>query len=89
MKESSEKTIVITTHDLDLALETCQRVILLAEGKIIEINSSEIILKNKVLLETNNLELPLSTIQIVIKNILYLPQLFALSVSNYNEIIFQ
>lgn len=60
MKESSEKTIVITTHDLDLALETCQRVILLAEGKIIEINSSEIILKNKVLLETNNLELPLS-----------------------------
>ncbi|MBU1099757.1 MAG: energy-coupling factor ABC transporter ATP-binding protein [Bacteroidetes bacterium] len=60
MKENDEKTIVVTTHDLDLALETCQRVILLAKGRIVDIDLSEKILKNKDFLEAHNLELPLS-----------------------------
>jgi cobalt/nickel transport system ATP-binding protein len=50
---------IIATHDLDMVLETCDRVILLSEGRIIADGSTEEILFNKELLETNGLELPL------------------------------
>ncbi len=52
-------TKLIASHDLDLVLETCTRVILIAEGKIIKDGPSEEILKDKELLEANHLELPL------------------------------
>lgn len=55
---SLEQTCIIATHDLDLLLETCDRVILINEGKIVKDGSIKEILFNKELLEENNLELP-------------------------------
>jgi cobalt/nickel transport system ATP-binding protein len=52
-------TKLIASHDLDLVLETCTRVILIAEGKIIKDGPAEEILRDKELLEANHLELPL------------------------------
>ena len=41
-------------------MDTCSRTILLCDGKIIKDGSTKDILTNKVLLEENGLELPLS-----------------------------
>lgn len=51
---------IIATHDLDMVIDTCNRVILLANGKIIKCGSTKDILYDKELLENNGLELPLS-----------------------------
>lgn len=56
----SKQTIVLTTHDLDMALETCERVLLLNSGKLVADGAVNDILKDKLLLEKNDLELPLS-----------------------------
>jgi cobalt/nickel transport system ATP-binding protein len=56
--QQSVQTIVLTTHDLDMALETCKRVLILNKGQLVSDDSSEIILNNKSLLEANELELP-------------------------------
>jgi cobalt/nickel transport system ATP-binding protein len=58
--QSNQKTMVLTSHDLDMILETCSRVILLNEGKIMADGNANEILFDKTLLEKNNLELPLS-----------------------------
>ncbi len=50
---------LIASHDLDMILETCDRVILLAEGRIIRDGAAELILRDKDLLEAYGLELPL------------------------------
>lgn len=50
---------IIATHDLDMVLDTCNRVILLSEGKIIRDGETKEILFDKKLLEENGLELPL------------------------------
>jgi len=50
---------LIASHDLDMILETCDRVILISEGKIVCEGPTEEILRNKELLEENRLELPL------------------------------
>ncbi len=52
-------TRIITSHDLDMILDTCQRVILLSEGRIAAQGAAEEILTNKELLEANHMELPL------------------------------
>ena len=49
--------------DLDMILETCDRVILLSKGEIIADGPVREILSNKELLEANRMELPLSMIQ--------------------------
>lgn len=49
---------VIASHDLDMILDTCNRTILMSEGKIIKDGNTKDILTNKKLLEANNLELP-------------------------------
>ena len=49
---------IIASHDLDMVLDTCSRVILMADGKIIQDGDAEIILSDRKLLETYNLELP-------------------------------
>ena len=54
------ETKIIATHDLDFVLDTCERVILLSEGKIAADGSAAEILSDKDLLEDNGLELPLS-----------------------------
>lgn len=52
------QTKVITSHDLDMILDTCSRVILLSDGKIAADGPAEQILKNKELLEAHRMELP-------------------------------
>lgn len=53
-------TQLIATHDLDLALELCNRVIILNQGKIVNDDFTVNSLSNSTLLEKNSLELPLS-----------------------------
>ena len=53
-----DKTLIIATHDLDMALEVSDEVILLNEGKVIAVGPTDMILKDKKLLEDNGLELP-------------------------------
>ena len=54
------QTKLIASHDLDMILDTCSRVILLSEGRIAADGPAEEILRNRELLEANRLELPLS-----------------------------
>lgn len=49
---------IIASHDLDMILETCNRVILMAGGCIVCDGDAKEILTNKELLEANGLELP-------------------------------
>ena len=51
---------IITSHDLDMIRETCDRVILLNEGRIEADGKAPEILSDKELLERCGLELPLS-----------------------------
>ena len=53
-------TKIITSHDLDLVLETCQRVIVVKNGKITADGATNEILTNSELLDSCGLELPLS-----------------------------
>ena len=50
---------IIASHDLDMILETCNRTILMADGKIICDGPTKEILTDKILLEENGLELPM------------------------------
>ncbi len=52
-------TKIVTSHDLDLIYDTCNRTILISNGKIIKDGKTKDILSNKELLENNELELPL------------------------------
>jgi len=54
-----EQTKIITSHDLDMILDTCGRVILLSDGRIAADGPAEEVLRNRELLEANHLELPL------------------------------
>lgn len=53
-------TKIIATHDLDFILEVCKRCLVIKEGRIVADGPVSEILTDKVLLEENNLELPLS-----------------------------
>lgn len=53
-------TQLIATHDLDMAMEICDRVLILQNGKIMAEGTAEEILTNKEILEKCGLELPLS-----------------------------
>lgn len=57
---SLPQTLLIATHDLDLALEVCSHAIILKEGAVAINDKADIILRNKTLLENCGLELPLS-----------------------------
>ena len=56
-------TKIVTSHDLDLIYDTCERTILISNRKIIANGETRKILNNKELLENNGLELPLSLIK--------------------------
>ena len=56
-------TKVVASHDLDLIYDTCEKAILIADGKIIKNGLTKEILNDKELLENNGLELPLSLIK--------------------------
>ena len=53
------QTKFITSHDLDMILDTCSRVILLSNGEIAADGSADTILRDRALLETHRMELPL------------------------------
>lgn len=55
-----KETKLIASHDLDMILDCCGRVILLSEGRIAADGRAEDVLRDKALLEANHLELPLS-----------------------------
>ncbi len=50
---------LITSHDLDFIMDTCERTILIYEGTIIADGPTDTILRDKELLESHGLELPL------------------------------
>lgn len=52
------QTKLIASHDLDMILDTCQRVILLSQGQIVADGPVEKILYDQKLLEENRMELP-------------------------------
>ena len=52
------QTKLITSHDLDMILDTCERVILLDRGRIVADGPAEQILRDKALLEEHRMELP-------------------------------
>ena len=54
------QTRLIASHDLDMILETCERVILLSGGQVAADGPAGEILRDRALLEGNRLELPLS-----------------------------
>lgn len=54
------QTKIITSHDLDMILDTCDRVILLSGGEIVADGPAMDILSDRELLEANHMELPLS-----------------------------
>lgn len=52
------QTKLVASHDLDMILDTCERVILLSHGKIVADGDVRTILWDKELLEANRMELP-------------------------------
>ena len=57
--QSLPQTKLIASHDLDMILDTCDRVILLSEGSLAADGDCETILRDQKLLEENRMELPL------------------------------
>lgn len=55
-----EHTKVITSHDLDMVLDTCNRIMVIKNGEIIADGDAKKILSDKKLLENSGLEMPLS-----------------------------
>lgn len=55
-----DRTLVVATHDLDMALELCDTVLLLNEGKSAALGATQGLLSDEKLLRENGLELPLS-----------------------------
>jgi cobalt/nickel transport system ATP-binding protein len=56
----SNRTFIITSHDLEMLLEVCQRVFILNNGKKIADGRIQEILSDEKLLNNNNLEQPIS-----------------------------
>ena len=56
---SFEHTKIIATHDLDMALDLCDRTIILHQGKITADGPTREIFQNMIVLEKSGLTLPL------------------------------
>jgi len=56
-------TKIIATHDLDFALETCQRTIVIHRGKVTADSSTAEVFRNAELLRRSSLEAPASILQ--------------------------
>lgn len=53
------KTVILATHDLDMAVDVCERAVILHEGVISAEGTLPELFTDKNILEANNLELPL------------------------------
>ena len=53
------QTRLIASHDLDMILDTCERVLLLSDGRIAADGPADRLLRDRALLEAHRLELPL------------------------------
>jgi cobalt/nickel transport system ATP-binding protein len=53
-----DRTLLVTTHDLPLAAELCERAVVLAAGRVVADGSCREILSDTELLAANDLELP-------------------------------
>ena len=51
-------TKLIASHDLDMILDTCERVLLLSGGQLAADGPADTILRDKALLEAHRMELP-------------------------------
>jgi cobalt/nickel transport system ATP-binding protein len=60
--QSSNETIMVASHDLELILEVCQRVILLDEGKIVADGDPKQIMGDERLMEAHGQEKPHSLV---------------------------
>lgn len=56
--QSSHETIVVSSHDLELIIEVCDRVIMLNQGRVVADGIPRVIMKDKQLMESNGLEVP-------------------------------
>ena len=57
---SLPQTKLVATHDLDLVLDTCSRVLIMDGGRVVADGPSRELLSDRALLESHRLELPLS-----------------------------
>ncbi len=57
--KSFKHTKIIASHDLDMIFDVCERCIVIKNGQIVADGPTDTILRDKKLLEDNNLELPL------------------------------
>lgn len=56
--QASQQTLLISSHDLELILEVCDRVILMDEGRIITTGSPDLVMADAPLMEASGLEKP-------------------------------
>jgi cobalt/nickel transport system ATP-binding protein len=56
--ERVERTMLVTTHDLPLAAELCERALILADGRVVADGPCRDVLADPVLLAAHDLELP-------------------------------
>jgi cobalt/nickel transport system ATP-binding protein len=52
-------TKIIATHDLDMALELCERTIVMGRGRVIADGATSELMRNAALVEGSHLEMPL------------------------------
>ena len=56
--QASGETIMVSSHDLELILEVCDRAILLNQGRVIADAPPQEIMSDRILMENNSLEVP-------------------------------
>ncbi|AFZ48372.1 ABC transporter related protein [Cyanobacterium stanieri PCC 7202] len=56
--QSSEQTVIISSHDLELVREVCDRILVLNQGKIVADGDPITIMGDRTLMEENCLEVP-------------------------------
>ncbi|MGK7892470.1 MAG: energy-coupling factor ABC transporter ATP-binding protein [Xenococcus sp. (in: cyanobacteria)] len=56
--QASSETVMLSSHDLELVIEVCDRVILLNQGRVMADGIPQEIMSDRILMESNNLEVP-------------------------------